>query len=99
MNLLEIIGRELESDIEIEMIHLPKYGKGSCLVRDFETENGCWNIEVDFSVENGGIDALCFERTDCNDEEPVYVEETNEIKFSYPALFEKIVSAIFEKIK
>ncbi len=97
MNLLETIGRELESDIEIEMIHLPKYGRGSCIVRDFETENGCWNIEVDFSVENGGIDALCFEGSDGN-EEPFSVE-AEDVKTSYPELFEKIVSAIFENIK
>jgi len=98
MNLLETIGQELESDIEIEMIHLPKHGSGSCLVRNFETENGCWNIEVDFSVENGGIDSLCFESSDGN-EEPFSVEEIEDIKISYPVLFEKIVSAIFENVK
>jgi len=98
MNLHETIGRELESDIEVEMINLPKYGIGSCIVKDFETENGCWNIEIDFSVENGGIDSLCFESSDSNDE-PFSVEEINEVKSSYPVLFERITSAIFENMK
>jgi hypothetical protein len=99
MNLIDKIGRELESNIlEIEMVHLPKYGRGSCLVRDFETENGCWDVEVDFSVENGGIDSLCFESSDGN-EEPFSVEEIEDVKSSYPVLFEKITSAIFENIK
>ena len=97
MNLLETIGRELESDIEIEMIHLPQYGRGSCLVRDFETENGCWNIEVDFSVENGGIDSLCFESPDSDT--PFSVEEIENVRTAYPVLFERITSAIFENIK
>ena len=97
MNLLETIGRELESDIEIEMIHLSKYGRGSCIARDFETENGCWNIEVDFSVENGGIDSLCFESSDGN-EESFSIDDIEDVKTSYPVLFEKIMSAIFENI-
>lgn len=97
MNLLETIGQELESDIEIEMIHLPKYGRGTCLVRDFETENGCWNIEVDFSVENGGIDSHCFESSDGNEES--FSVEAEDVKSSYPVLFEKITAAIFESIK
>jgi hypothetical protein len=98
MNLIDKLGKEIESDIEIEMIHLPKYGRGSCLVRDFETENCCWNIEVDFSVENGGIDSLCFESSD-GDEEPFSVEEIEDIKSSYPTLFEKTISVILENIK
>lgn len=97
MNLFETIGRELESDIEIEMTHLPKYGRGSCLVRDFETEKGCWNIEVDFSVENGGIDSLCIESSD--GDEDAFSIEAEDVKTSYPVLFEKITSAIFENIK
>jgi len=100
MNLTEKMGRELESNIlEIEMMHLPKYGRGSCIVRDFETENGCWNIEVDFSVENGGIDSLCFESSDNRDDEPFSVEEIEDIKTAYPVLFERISSTIFANIK
>ena len=100
MKLNEEIGREIESsNQEIEIIHLPQYGRGSCIVKDFETENGCWNIQVDFSVENGGIDSLCFESSDNTEMEPFCIDEIDEIKSSYPILFEKIASTIFANIK
>lgn len=100
MNLHEKIGREIESNMqEIEMIFLPKYGRGSCVVKGFETENGCWNIQVDFNVENGGIDSLCFESSDNSEREPFCIDEIDDIKSLYPDLFENITSAIFENIK
>jgi hypothetical protein len=92
------IGEALDKELpELCFSDIPKYGVASCTASCFATTKGCWNIEVNFSVENGGISDVYFENSD-NPDIDFYIDSPNLVKDAYPDLYEHIESEIFRMI-